>query len=57
VAVDTDQIPDDGFESTADGAISRAKFFTLVFEGDIVSLNGNLAGDRVQWKGVELLQE
>lgn len=57
VEVDTRAIPDDGFETEAQGAVSRNVFFELVGQGDTVSLNGNLIDDAVQWKGIELFQE
>jgi len=52
-----DEIPDDGFKAAGEGRVSRNDFFNLVDIGDTLSANGNLIGDAVEWKGIELLQE
>ena len=57
VDVDTHGIPDDGFETEAQGAVSRNVFFELLGPGDTVSVNGDLIDDAVQWKGIELFHE
>jgi cytochrome c-type biogenesis protein CcmE len=60
IEVDTNEIPDDGFKAAQEGWVSRKDFFNLVVRGDTistVSANGNLIGDVVEWKEIELLQE
>ena len=57
VGVDTSRIPDDGFETDTEGAVSRKEFLDLVAKGDTVSVNGDLVGDVARWKGIELEKE
>ena len=55
VAIDLSRI--DEFETDTAGSVPRDEFLILATEGDTVSANGNLIGDAVEWKGIELLQE
>ena len=55
VEIDMSQI--DEFETDTEGSVSRDDFLNLATEGDTVSANGNLIGDVVEWKWIELLQE
>lgn len=55
VAIDLSRI--DEFETNTEGSVSGDEFLILATEGDTVSANGNLIGDAVEWKGIELLQE
>jgi cytochrome c-type biogenesis protein CcmE len=57
VDVDTNSIPDDGFKTEIEGAVSRDEFLDLVAVGDTVSVNGNLVGDMARWKEIELKKE
>jgi hypothetical protein len=57
VDVDTRQIKDDGFETAQDGLISRDEFFSAVAVGDTVNAGGNLSGDLVNWKSIEMIAE
>lgn len=57
IEVDTAEIPKDGFKAAGEGRLSRNEFLNLVVKGDTVSANGNLMGDVVEWKEIELLQE
>jgi hypothetical protein len=57
VNVNTSQIADDGFETAEDGLITRGEFFSAVEVGDTVNAAGNLVGDRVNWKSIEMIAE
>jgi cytochrome c-type biogenesis protein CcmE len=57
VDVDTNSVPDDGFKTEMEGAVSRNEFLDLVAVGDTVSVNGNLVGDMARWKEIELKKE
>ena len=57
VDVDTNQIPDKGFESDSEGSLPREDFLDLVEKGDTVSLDGKLIDGIVVWKQIALSQE
>jgi len=57
VDVDTGRIKDDGFENAQEGLISRDEFFLTAAVGDTVNAGGNLSGDLVNWKSIEMIAE
>jgi hypothetical protein len=57
VRIETLSIPDDGFETDTEGAVSRNEFLDLVAVGDTVSVTGNLVGGMAKWKATELSKE
>ena len=55
--VDTDTVPEDGFELSDGTPITREKFFETVAVGAIVNAKGTLNGGNVTWTGIELQTE
>jgi len=54
VAIDLTKI--ENFETDTEGSVSRDRFLNKVTVGDTVIAKGNLIGDLVEWKGIELLR-
>jgi len=57
IDIDTAQIPDNGFYTTEEGYVSRNDFFVQAAEKDTVNFIGDLDGDSVAWKEIELLSD
>ena len=67
VPVDTDDIPDKGFhrgdddeddedddDDDNDSSLSRIKFLDKIAIGDVVTVRGNLSGNEILWKEIEV---
>ena len=57
VDLDTDVLPENGFETAEQGPVSRDEFFNQILKGNTVSTIGNLIGYEVEWEEIELLPE
>lgn len=54
VAIDTLQIPDNGFSLEGGGALSRGDFLARLRAGDTVNASGVLTGATITWRSISL---